>query len=254
MMYGDGRGSSAVDELPESRSLQESISYSGRKTVRAKSELRRRQILEATLRIAAKEGIRGIKHRTVAHEAGVPLASTTYYFRDINELITDAFMLFAETAQRNLEQFYYTVNLVLDNTPSATLAWGGPGRHALARRLTAIASAHIADQFTNRRNQVLAEQVFLMEALRDDQLAALAQCYRDAWIAGLAGLLSRVGSRAPRQDAALLVSAVLGMGYDGLLYGDELPQRQATEVIRRMVSLIIGVTETDDCKENCPLL
>ncbi|MDX5297823.1 MAG: TetR family transcriptional regulator, partial [Gammaproteobacteria bacterium] len=63
--------------------LQESIQYSGRKAARAKSEHRRRQILEAALRIAAVDGIRGIKHRSVAKEAGVPLASTTYYFKDI---------------------------------------------------------------------------------------------------------------------------------------------------------------------------
>lgn len=80
-------------ELPENRSLRNSIRYSGRKASRAKSELRRLEILEATLRIAARDGLRGIKHRAVAREAGVPLAATTYYFRDIHELISDSFML-----------------------------------------------------------------------------------------------------------------------------------------------------------------
>ncbi|CAN0605626.1 unnamed protein product, partial [Ectocarpus sp. 12 AP-2014] len=86
-------------ELPEERSFRESIQYHGRKAARAKSEHRRLQILEATLRIAAREGLRGIKHRAVAREAKVPLAATTYYFRDIDELISDAFMLFAERAR-----------------------------------------------------------------------------------------------------------------------------------------------------------
>jgi len=68
----------------------------GGRTTRAKSEIRRHAILKATIRVAAKDGIKGIKHRSVAREAGVPLAATTYYFRDINELISDAFMLYAQ--------------------------------------------------------------------------------------------------------------------------------------------------------------
>ncbi|MDX1458073.1 MAG: TetR family transcriptional regulator, partial [Marinobacter sp.] len=61
--------------LEEAGTGQQAVQYSGRKAFRAKSEQRRVQILEATLRIVAKEGIRGIKHRSVAKEAGVPLAS-----------------------------------------------------------------------------------------------------------------------------------------------------------------------------------
>ena len=82
----------ANSELPENRLLRQSIRYRGRKTLRVKSELRRLKILEATLRIAARDGLRGIKHRAVAREAKVPLAATTYYFRDIHELISDSFM------------------------------------------------------------------------------------------------------------------------------------------------------------------
>lgn len=222
------------------RPLEQSIHYSGRKTARAKSEQRRLRILEATLRIAAKDGIRGIKHRPVAREAGVPLASTTYYFRDIQELIGDAFMLFAEKAQENLDRFYDTINLVLDRVPRETLRRGGPGRAALARRLSAISSAYLTDQFLYRREEVLAEQVFLMEALRDEHLAGLAQSYRQAWTAGLEKLLRRLDSPAPGHDAALLVSVVLGMGYDGLLYGDQFRRARVSETVERMVKLVLA--------------
>lgn len=86
-------------------SLKNSIHYQGRKAARAKSEHRRRLILEATLRLVAKEGIRGVKHRSVAKEAGVPLASTTYYFKDIDELISDAFMLSLKIARKTSKVF-----------------------------------------------------------------------------------------------------------------------------------------------------
>lgn len=228
-------------ELPEERSFRESIQYNGRKAARAKSEHRRLQILEATLRIAAREGLRGIKHRAVAREAKVPLAATTYYFRDIDELISDAFMLFAERAREELGCFYDTVNLVLDNMPPEALVRGGAGREALASRLSAIATAYLDQQFAQRREQMLAEQVFLMESLRDDQLAGLARTYRSVWVAGLEQILQRLDSPASARDASLLVSVVLGLGYDHLLNRQAANPEALEEAVRRIVGLVLAV-------------
>lgn len=227
-------------ELPENRSLRKSIRYSGRKASRAKSELRRLEILEATLRIAARDGLRGIKHRAVAREAGVPLAATTYYFRDIQELISDSFMLFAEKARENLDGFYDTIHLVLDTIPDQTLCRGGPQRQELASRLAVISTAYLYDQFTRRREQVLAEQVFLMEALRDERLAGLARNYREAWTAGLRQILERLDSPSPARDAALLVNVTLGMGYDSLLNGRDVDYSALSGTVEQVVSLVLG--------------
>lgn len=228
-------------ELPEERSFRESIRYSGRKAARAKSEHRRLQILEATLRIAARDGLKGIKHRAVAREAGVPLAATTYYFRDIEELISDSFMLFAEKAREELGRFYDTVNLVLDNVPSDALVHGGAGRAALAARLSAIATAYLQEQFTQRCEQTLTEQVFLMESLRDERLAALARNYRRVWVAGLEQILQRLDSRAPARDASLLVSVTLGLGYDHLLNKRYAEPEVLEQAVHRMVCLVLAI-------------
>lgn len=227
-------------ELPENRLLRQSIRYSGRKTLRAKSEIRRLEILEATLRIAARDGLRGIKHRAVAREADVPLAATTYYFRDIHELISDSFMLFAEKARDNLDGFYDTINLVLDTIPVETLRRGGPQRRELADRLSVISTAYLYEQFTKRRQQVLAEQVFLMEALRDDRLAGLARSYREAWTAGLRQILERLDSPSPVRDAALLVNVTLGMGYDTLLNDQKVDYSALAETVGRVIGLVLG--------------
>src|SRR5690554_1035828 len=74
------------------------IHYQGRPARREGSEQRRRSILEAALRIIVREGIRNVRHRAVAKEADVPLSATTYYFKDISDLIADTFTLFAEQA------------------------------------------------------------------------------------------------------------------------------------------------------------
>ncbi len=97
-----------MSQLPSSslNTKQDSaVKYQGRKTSRAGSEQRRRLILEAALRIVIREGVRGIRHRAVAKEADVPLAATTYYFKDIQELINDTFTLYAEQALEVVNQF-----------------------------------------------------------------------------------------------------------------------------------------------------
>ena len=74
----------------------------GRKASRQGSEQRRLNILDATLRIIVRDGLRGVRHRAVAAEAGVPLSATTYYFRDIKDLISDSFVLFVERSSASL--------------------------------------------------------------------------------------------------------------------------------------------------------
>ena len=47
---------------------------------------RRKTIIDAATRVIADAGLAGLTHRRVAEVAGVPVGSTTYYFRDLDEL------------------------------------------------------------------------------------------------------------------------------------------------------------------------
>jgi DNA-binding transcriptional regulator YbjK len=57
---------------------------------------RRAAIVEATLRVIGERGADAVTHRAVAAAAGVPLASTTYYFASKDELVREAFALAIE--------------------------------------------------------------------------------------------------------------------------------------------------------------
>lgn len=54
---------------------------------KARGERRRREIIDATLRVVERDGVAGVTHRTVAREAGVPTASTTYHFASLDDLL-----------------------------------------------------------------------------------------------------------------------------------------------------------------------
>ncbi|MEU6475844.1 TetR family transcriptional regulator [Streptomyces sp. NPDC047017] len=51
---------------------------------------RRRRIIDAAIRVAARDGLAGLSHRTVAAEADVPLGSTTYHFATLDDLLVAA--------------------------------------------------------------------------------------------------------------------------------------------------------------------
>jgi TetR/AcrR family transcriptional regulator, regulator of biofilm formation and stress response len=65
-------------------------------TRQARGERRRRAILQAALRVISEHGVDGVSHRAVAEEAAVPLASTTYYFESLDDLLEGALRLFVD--------------------------------------------------------------------------------------------------------------------------------------------------------------
>ncbi|TVT52434.1 TetR family transcriptional regulator [Amycolatopsis rhizosphaerae] len=55
-----------------------------------KGERRRAALVEAAAELLVEGGFDAIRHRAVAERAGLPLASTTYYFDSLDDLVTAA--------------------------------------------------------------------------------------------------------------------------------------------------------------------
>lgn len=55
-----------------------------------RSRLRRAQLLTAAISLFAEGGARAVTHRAVARRAGLPPATTTYYFASIDDLLREA--------------------------------------------------------------------------------------------------------------------------------------------------------------------
>ncbi|WP_069162415.1 TetR/AcrR family transcriptional regulator [Nocardia altamirensis] len=65
---------------------------------RASSTARRDALLAATVEVVAERGMAGVTHRAVTEQAGVPLATISYFFESIDELAAEALRVF--TAER----------------------------------------------------------------------------------------------------------------------------------------------------------
>lgn len=51
---------------------------------------RRQRIIDAAIRVVEAKGIAGLSHRSAAAEADVPLGSTTYHFKTLDDLLVAA--------------------------------------------------------------------------------------------------------------------------------------------------------------------
>ncbi len=69
--------------------------------VTPKGERRRGALVSAAAELLSEGGFEAVRHRAVARRAGLPLASTTYYFSSLDELIAAAveYIGLAEAAQ-----------------------------------------------------------------------------------------------------------------------------------------------------------
>jgi DNA-binding transcriptional regulator YbjK len=221
--------------------VAESVQYQGRKAVRMGSEQRRQAILEAALRIVVRDGVRAVRHRAVAAEAAVPLSATTYYFKDINDLITDTFALFVERSAAQMSAFWAGVEVQFQQM-LADLTDDDASRQQLIERCVVVAIAYVQAQLSDNRDNLRAEQAFRLEALLNPGLVALAVAQRKILLQGVIRFFRVLGSAQPDEDAQMLTGIILQLEYQGLLNGlDQHSVADMEALLRRYLRLVIGL-------------
>lgn len=221
--------------------VAESVQYQGRKASRQGSEQRRQAILDAALRIIVRDGVRAVRHRAVAAEADVPLSATTYYFKDINDLITDTFALFVERSAEAMSAFWAGADQLLQELQTG-LQRGPDVRLQVLEQLVEVAIAYVQAQLTQHRERLLAEQAFRLEALLNPGLLELAAAHRKILVQGVDKFFQVLGSPQPEADAKVLTGMILQMEYQGLLDGvDHLNLDEMRSILRRYLRLVMGL-------------
>src|SRR5918999_1774807 len=105
-----------------------------------RGEARREAILRATLALIGERGPDAVTHRAVAERAGVPLASTTYWFESKEDLLQETLLLAAREEVARLER------LVLELAPSDVdvAGWARAVASVLAADVEADPGRHVA--------------------------------------------------------------------------------------------------------------
>lgn len=166
-----------------------------------KGERKRREVLEATLRLLAREGPRAVTHRAVASEAGTSLRATTYYFASRDALLEAALRHYAEVAIARFD----AIAAALDGEPDDPLGLA-------ATLLTSSVLSDLSDPAFG----LVAELELILEIARRPGLEATYQ----AWQARLESMLEvharRLGSNRPALDARLVLATLRGLEMEAL--------------------------------------
>ena len=177
-----------------------------------KGERRRAALIEAAVELQRTGGCEPVRHRAVAEKAGLPLASTTYYFASLDDLVTAA-------TERTCRDELAEVRAALDALPADAPA-------------TALAEL-VLDQLLGPDSRhsgleaVLLRYERLVGSGRRPYLAPLMRATRADFDGLLATILARAGHELDVPALHRLVAVVDGTVVNSLIEADPDPRAVA---------------------------
>jgi TetR/AcrR family transcriptional regulator, regulator of biofilm formation and stress response len=203
---------------------------STRNGTRPRGAARREALLDAVLRVVAEVGVDAVTHRRVAEVAGLPLASTTYWFESKEQMLTAALERAADRDIERLRAFVAeNASVARDPLALAVSAILGPSEEAKAPPSGAAAKNPIPappsgaganNPIPTSRGWLLATYTLMLEAARRPALREVTTRWTDAYLEAIPPLLASAGSKRPRADAEILLAATDGLIVDQLATGD----------------------------------
>jgi DNA-binding transcriptional regulator YbjK len=177
----------------------------------------RRSIVEATVRIVAREGVSGVTHRRVAAEAGVSLSSTTWHYATKADILEAALH---SAADREVARMTGIADRLGDFD---LVAWAD----ALADWLL--------EQLGPERDATVALYRLQAELLGSPGALAVHR----QWGGGLRALGDRVLGAGGELDVRLVISALDGLRMTALASGEINPDR-IRGAVRRQLEALLG--------------
>ncbi|ALG06440.1 TetR/AcrR family transcriptional regulator [Kibdelosporangium phytohabitans] len=182
---------------------------------------RRDALLAAAVEVVGERGVAGTTHRAVTERAEVPLATASYYFSSIDELIAEALTAFVKQRAEEIGLPHRD-----DVSPSTVAEW-------YAEQVMGL-----------EKSKRLAFYEVLLNAARTPELAEAARnamaSYQDWAVAGLDA------AGTPRGVGAARAFVALGLGF-GLLHLVEERESDTEELFTALRDLFIGsVLEPDE--------
>lgn len=164
----------------------------------AKNEARRSALADAGIAVLAREGSRGLTHRAVDDEAGVPTGTASNYFRSREALIAGLFQRIGERLAPTPDDLAQRAA----QTPSPALF--ADYLRDIVRRLL------------GEREVTLALFELRLEAARRPELAAALEEWQHAGFEGDVAFNSAAGLPGGRAEIALFHYAIEGLVFDRL--------------------------------------
>ncbi|WP_024874070.1 TetR/AcrR family transcriptional regulator [Saccharomonospora piscinae] len=172
---------------------------------------------DAAIEVVARDGLRGLTHRAVDSEAGLPAGSTSYYARTRGALVE---LTFGRIVELDVEHTELDVDHSAPDVDEIALALADLLHHSI----------------TAGRSRTLARYELALEADRRPGLRAVYDRGGARLRDRAAEVVVSLGSDAPRRHAAMLVAWFDGMLFDAVAgAGPVLTQAELVECARDML-------------------
>ncbi|MFL0795892.1 MAG: TetR family transcriptional regulator [Cellvibrionaceae bacterium] len=224
--------------LSKTKATEESLNYRGRSTLRSDGSRKRKEILNAALRIIAREGIRGVRHRAVAKEADVSLSSTTYYFKDIHELIADAFTLYAENSLQENQPLEQAATSLLASLGQPLNKVSSETKQLVVSKLTSFLVDHIKRQ-SSQTEARLIEWAFRQAATQDASLAPAVLAMQNEVASSAEKILELLGSNNPKADALITVTAIQALEYKICISPEDVSDEDIHKTMEHLMARVL---------------
>jgi len=208
---------------------------------RSKGEQTRNQILKSAIEVLASQGIKGTTHRAVANHAQLQLSLTTYYFKDIQELVHQAFMLSSNITAAKAGAAWLPVFEYLDSFNKTQLKKVSI-REELREKLTQTATQYLVDKITKERIELSIEQLLFTEIQITPQLRELAHNHRNALLSPFVQLSGYFNNTNAELDGDILLTVFTQLEYRNLtVKPEELDIQYIEQAAYRVISWILQV-------------
>jgi DNA-binding transcriptional regulator YbjK len=185
---------------------------------------RRGAIIDAALRIIASGGLPAVTHRTVAKEADVPLAATTYYFASKDEILSEALESLATAEVERLSGL------------EAQIESGTMSREELA---AALGTALIPEPEAADRRWLAQFEIYV-EAARNPALRPAVLRWRQAFVDLAESSLRALGAPDPERSAPIAVAAINGILLDRIRGVGDDPERTMARRLNDLFVLLVN--------------
>lgn len=191
---------------------------------------RREVLMDAAARVVADKGMRGLTHRAVDSEAGVPQGSTSAYFRTRDALVT----ALTEHLAARLSADVGRVEAEIDKRPKDL-------DNAVEHTLALLNAWYDDETFTGARLELR------MAARREPAVLEVYRPSHQALIDLTARIVDRIGLDHPRERAVTLLDAIDGVFVGSMTHGthDAAMRQQAATSVRMLFEAIVPVPDQD---------
>ncbi|MGL5395645.1 MAG: TetR/AcrR family transcriptional regulator [Shewanella sp.] len=166
------------------------------------------RIIDAALSLMLDSGVHSLTHRAVGEKAGVPLGSTTYYFKDLDALLVASIAQLTEQTQVQLTEWHRQLSI----------------EKPLAPQLAELIYVRLTQQ---RSQAMLAYELYTL-AMRRPDLKPLS----NRWKQVLNDAFSHYVDEATAEAVTALIDGIM---IQGLISPQPPTQNEITEKLQRLL-------------------